>query len=271
VGRVALPISAARGRLGLIGLLFALAGVGWWVTAVRMRGMDEGPGTALGTLGFFLGVWVVMMAAMMFPSVSPTVSLFARLHRARGGTAFFVGGYLAVWTAAGVVAYAVFELGRLLLGDALAFDRGGRWAAGAVLLAAAAWQVSPWKDMCLTKCRSPLGLLLGTWRDGLGGSFAMGAKAGAWCVGCCWALMASLFALGVMSLPWMAAVAGVIAAEKTLPSRVAVTRGVALLLVVLGVAVAAIPDRVPGLTVPGSSAMAMDRMGGSTTMDAMGR
>ena len=271
MGRVALPISAARGRAGLIGLLFALAGIGWWVTAVRMQGMDAGPGTQLGTLGFFLGVWVVMMAAMMFPSVAPTVSLFARLHRARGGTAFFVSGYLAVWTAAGVAAYAVFEVGRWAFGDLLAFDRGGRWAAGAVLLLAAAWQLSPWKDVCLTKCRSPLGLLIGSWRDGLGGSFTMGAKAGAWCVGCCWALMASLFALGVMSVPWMAVVAGIIAAEKTLPSRVAITRGVAVLLVALGVAVAAIPERVPGLTVPGSSSMSMGGMGGSTTMDAMGR
>ena len=96
MGGIAPAVTGARGRLGLIGLLFALAGVGWWVTVDRMQGMDEGPGTQLGTLGFFLGVWVVMMAAMMFPSVSPMMSLYARLARARAGTAVFVGGYLAV-------------------------------------------------------------------------------------------------------------------------------------------------------------------------------
>ena len=87
------------------------------------------------------------------------------------------------------------------------------------LLVAAGYQLSPLKDVCLGKCRSPLGMLLGSWRDGELGALQMGMKNGAWCVGCCWALMASLFALGVMSVPWMAVVAGLIAIEKTLPLR----------------------------------------------------
>src|SRR3954470_5540545 len=91
--------AAARARLGLIALLFALAGVAWWSTADRMAGMDEGPGTALGALGWFLGGWVVMMAAMMFPSVAPTVALYARMTRRRAPVAslVFAAGYLLTW------------------------------------------------------------------------------------------------------------------------------------------------------------------------------
>ena len=264
---IAPALDAARTRLGLIALLFVLAGVAWWSTADRMQGMDEGPGTALGALGWFLGVWLVMMAAMMFPSVWPTVVLYARMaaRQARIAPVVFVSGYLATWTAAGLVAYALFDLGRALLGDQLAWEEGGRWLAGGTLLVAAAYELTPLKDVCLTKCRSPVGFLLGAWRDGLWGSFNMRARHGAWCVGCCWALMASLFALGVMSLAWMAFVAALIALEKTLPWERPVKYGTAALLVLLGVALIAAPDAVPGLTVPGDGAT-MDGMGG---MDAM--
>ena len=97
----------------------------------------------------------------------------------------------------------------------LAWERAGRWVAGATLLVAAVYELTPLKDVCLAKCRSPLGFLLGAWRDGRAGALQMGARHGGWCVGCCWALMASLFALGVMSIAWMAFVAALIAAEKT--------------------------------------------------------
>src|SRR3954468_21826303 len=99
--------AAPRAKLVLIALLFVLAGAAWWSTVDRMRGMDDGPGTDLGTLGWFLGIWVVMMAAMMFPSVAPTVALYARMARRRAPLAPFVfaAGYLVTWTAAGVVAY----------------------------------------------------------------------------------------------------------------------------------------------------------------------
>jgi predicted metal-binding membrane protein len=248
---------ASRARLGLIALLFALAVVAWWSTADRMSGMDAGPGTALGALGWFLGVWVVMMAAMMFPSVAPTVALYAQMTRRRAPVAplLFAGGYLVTWAAAGLVAYGVFDAGRAVLGDQLRWDGAGRWIAGGTLIVAAAYELTPLKDACLGRCRSPLGFLIGSWRDGLGGAFAMGARHGAWCVGCCWALMASLFALGVMSLAWMAFVAALIALEKTLPWGRAVTYGTAALLLVLGVLLLAAPDAIPGLTLPGGGAM----------------
>jgi predicted metal-binding membrane protein len=247
--------AAVRARLGLVALLFALAAVAWWSTADRMAGMDEGPGTALGALGWFLGVWVVMMAAMMFPSVAPTVSLYARMSERRSaiGPLLFAAGYLVTWTAAGLVAYALFDLGRSLFGDELAWDEAGRWLAGGTLLVAAAYELTPLKDVCLAKCRSPLGFLVGSWRPGLAGALNMGARHGAWCVGCCWALMAALFALGVMSLAWMAFVAALIALEKTLPWGRAVTYATACVLLVLGVVLLAAPDAIPGLTVPGDA------------------
>ena len=245
--------SAARARLGLVALLFVLAGVAWWSTVDRMRGMDAGPGTDLGGFGWFLGVWLVMMAAMMFPSVSPTVALYARMSRERAPVApyVFTSGYLVVWGAAGVLAYAVSTATAGLLGHSLAWDQAGRWLAGGILLAAAAYELTPLKNVCLSKCRSPLGFLLGSWRSGLSGAFRMGARHGAWCLGCCWALMASLFALGVMSLAWMTVIAALIAAEKLLPWRRTATFGTAGVLLVLGLLVLASPDTVPGLTIPG--------------------
>jgi predicted metal-binding membrane protein len=256
--------AAARARLGLIVLLFVLAGVGWWWTVQRMEGMDNGPWSALGTGGWFLGVWVVMMAAMMFPSVAPTVALYSRMTRERSPLSplLFAAGYLVTWAAAGLLAFAIAVAGSRIIGDVLAWDRAGRWVAGATLLVAAVYELTPLKDVCLGKCRSPLGFLLGAWRDGRAGALQMGTKHGAWCIGCCWALMASLFALGVMSIGWMAFVAGVIAAEKTLPWRRVATYGTAGIFLCLGVLLLAAPDAIPGLTIPGHNQMPeMGQMG----------
>jgi predicted metal-binding membrane protein len=256
--------AAARARLGLVVLLFVLAGVGWWWTVQRMEGMDNGPWSALGTGGWFLGVWVVMMAAMMFPSVAPTVALYSRMTRERSPLSplLFAAGYLVTWAAAGLLAFAIAVAGSRIIGDVLAWDRAGRWVAGATLLVAAVYELTPLKDVCLGKCRSPLGFLLGAWRDGRAGALQMGTKHGAWCIGCCWALMASLFALGVMSIGWMAFVAGVIAAEKTLPWRRVATYGTAGIFLCLGVLLLAAPDAIPGLTIPGHNQMPeMGQMG----------
>jgi predicted metal-binding membrane protein len=250
-------LSAVRARLALVGLLFALAVVGWWWTVRRMDGMDAGPWTGLGALGWFLGVWAVMMAAMMFPSLAPTVALYAHMTRDRIAPLLFAGGYLVTWTVAGAFAFALARAGHAIAGDVLAWDRAGRWVAGATLLVAAVYELTPLKDVCLGKCRSPLGFLLGAWREGRTGALQMGVKHGGWCVGCCWALMASLFALGVMSIAWMAFVAAIIAAEKTLPWRRTATYGTTAILLALGVLLLAAPDAVPGLTIPASEPMPM--------------
>lgn len=254
----AFALAAMRARLGLVALLFALAVVAWWSTVDRMRGMDEGPGTHLGALSWFVGVWVVMMAAMMLPSVSPTVALYSQMTRSRSQLAplIFTSGYFLAWLVGGLVAFAISDVGGAVVGASLAWDRAGRWLAAGVLVVAAAYELTPLKDACLGRCRSPLGFLLGSWRSGLSGALQMGAKHGAWCIGCCWALMAALFALGVMSIAWMAFVAALIAAEKTLPWRRAATWCTAALLLALGVLLVAAPDAIPGLTIPGGASMA---------------
>jgi predicted metal-binding membrane protein len=132
-----------------------------------------------------------------------------------------------------------------------AWHRAGQALAGAALCVAAAYEFAPLKTKCLRKCRSPFGVLTNSWQDGPGGAFSMGLRHGGWCLGCCWALMVALFALGAMSLTWMALVAALIAAEELLPWRRTATAAVAAALLALAVGVAAAPADVPGLTVPG--------------------
>jgi predicted metal-binding membrane protein len=247
---LAMALVAMRGRLALVALLFALAAAAWWVSAARMGGMNAGmttgmramggsggkamtTGSELGTLGWFVVTWIVMMAAMMFPSLAPTVALYARITRRHGNdrALLFAGGYLLVWGAAGAVAYGLFEAGRSLFGQELAFNRAGGAVAAGVVAMAALYQFTPLKNACLARCRGPLGFILGSWREGRAGAFQMGARHALWCLGCCWALMAALFALGIMSLGWMAAVAALIALEKTLPWRRIAMGGTSLVLV----------------------------------------
>ncbi len=234
--------------------------------------MDAGPGTDPGTLGFYVTAWVVMMAAMMLPSITPMVLVFAHIQRRRserGGaeqavsSSLFVGGYLVVWTVFGLLAYGLFVGTRSLSLGALRWSSGGRDLAAAVLLAAAAYELTPAKDACLRRCRGPLDFVMEHWREGQLGALRMGALHGAWCVGCCWALMAALFALGVMSLTWMAVMAIAIAAEKLLPWPTATNRAIAAVLGTLAILIAVAPAQVPGLTLPGSpaSARAMNAMG----------
>ena len=251
VGELKPAFSAVRTRLGLVALLLLLAAVCWWWTAGQMAGMDNGPWTGLGAFGWFLGVWVVMMAAMMFPSVAPTIALYSRMtkQRAPWRPLEFAAGYLVTWIAAGAVAFALAVTLNAVSGGLFAWHRWGRWTAGGTLVLAAVYQLTPLKDVCLGKCRSPLGFLLGSWREGWSGALRMGAKNGAWCVGCCWALMASLFALGVMSLFWMAVVAGLITVEKTIPWR-GTSWATAAVLLALGVLLLASPGSVPALTTP---------------------
>jgi len=246
-------VSVARTEGGLVALLLALAAAGWWSTAESMHGMDAGPWTQFGPLGWFLGVWIVMMAAMMLPSAIPTVTLYAGLAKDRTSLAplFFVAGYLTVWAAAGLAAFALATVGGPVAGGVLDWERGGRWAAGATLLLAAAYQLTPFKDACLVRCRVPIAFLLGSWRPGRSGGLRMGMTHGAWCAGCCWALMAALFALGVMSIAWTALVAALVALEKILPWRRVATWGTGALLAVLGVLLLAAPTAVPALTLPG--------------------
>jgi predicted metal-binding membrane protein len=248
------PRQAAREHPEVVAGILVAAGLAWWWTVKRMAGMDAGPGTDLGALGWFTSVWPVMMAAMMLPSLAPTAAVYAALvRREPSRVLLFAGGYLLVWSAAGVVAYGLFELGRSLFADALAWHSGGRWLAAAVLVLAALYQLTPYKRVFLLRCRGPLRFLRARWRDGRSGAFAMGLRSGGWCLGCSWALMAALFALGVMSLTWMALIAALVALEKVGPWGRTAKLATAGVLVVLAVAILALPHALPGFAVPSLS------------------
>ena len=254
-------------RVQLSGLLLGAALVTWIVIVQRMRGMDAGPGTDLGGLGWYLGVWLTMMAAMMLPSVAPMVLLFDKVsaERARRGRAvvptwIFTSSYLAVWTLYGLTAYGVYRVVRSLHLGFLDWDRGGPYLVAALLVFAGAYELTPLKTVCLRHCRSPMHFVLGGWRNGIGGALRMGAEHGAYCVGCCWGLMVVLFGLGVMSIAWMAVVAALILTQKILPYGDRLTRAFAVAFVVAGAWIAIAPGSVPGLTQPDSPAADQARM-----------
>jgi predicted metal-binding membrane protein len=207
--------------------LLGAAAIAWLVTANRMQGMDAGPGTDLGSFGWFAGVWVVMMAAMMLPSLIPMAGAYAGLARGASGdvtpgsllrTTMFAAGYLLAWVLVGAVAWVLFDLISSLDLSFLAWDHGGRYVAGGVIAGAALYELTPLKRTCLRHCRDRE-LLAADWRDGAAGALRMGLDQGAYCVGSSWALMAALFALGVMSITWMVVIAALIALEKLLPWR----------------------------------------------------
>ncbi len=222
-------------------LLLGAAAVAWVITFERMRGMDEGPGTDLGGLGWYLGIWVTMTAAMMLPTVLPHVAWLAR----RVPTLLFGVGYLGVWTAYGLAVYAVYRLVASFDTGWLAWDEAGPYAAGVVIVAAGLYELTPFKRRSLRRCRMfPEDT----------GALRSGLAHGLDCVGCSGGLMLVLFAVGVMSLFWMAVVAAAIFAEKVLPQGLRLSRVLAPALVVLGLWVAIAPASVPGLTEPGQMA-----------------
>jgi predicted metal-binding membrane protein len=250
------PLQATRKHPEVVVGILAATALAWWWTVRRMAGMDAGPGTDLGTLGWFAGSWVVMMAAMMLPSLVPNLAAYGTLVRARAPDRLllFAAGYLLAWSAAGVVAYGLFELGKSLLASDLSWHGGGRWLSAGVLALAAGYEFTAPKQACLARCRGQLGVTHLT-RQGWSAALAMGTRSGAWCVGCSWALMAALFALGVMSLTWMASIAALVVLEKTSPRLLAAKVATATVLAALAVGILAAPQQVPGLVVPHSGAM----------------
>jgi predicted metal-binding membrane protein len=236
----------ARSRTTIV--LVAGAVVAWAITLERMRGMDAGPGTDLGGLGWYLGIWVTMTAAMMLPSTVPAARHAAQLAR-RVPTLLFTAGYLAVWTGYGLLAYGVFRLVTSFDTGWLAWGRGGPYAAGGVIVAAGVYELTPLKRLSLRRCHDA---------PHRANAFRSGLAHGLDCVGSSGALMGVLFVLGAMSLFWMAVVAVAIFAEKVLPRGPQLVPVVAVALVALGIWVAVSPASVPGLTEPdGSPSMEM--------------
>lgn len=260
--RVAEPrgavVSGAGVRLLVPAALLAFAAVGWWWSA-RMAGdmstgsvpmgMDAMGSDEVLTLGAFLVGWLAMMTAMMFPAIAPVVKLYGRAAAA-GRVAplpFFVAGYIAVWASIGLPAYAAWRA----LMDPIAEARP--WAgrlAGAVLLTAAVWQLTPLKSVCLRHCRSPISFFLrfGSKVTRPAGALRMGATHGLFCLGCCWALMAVLVAVGTMNLAWMAGLALLILIEKNAPAGERAAQLAAVAFVALGVILLVRPDTLTSLT-----------------------
>ena len=232
--------------------LFAGAGMGALMGAMPGMGempMSQMPGMALSwtasTWALMLAMWWVMMVAMMTPSAAPTILLYARVQRssapgAGGGvapTAVFAAGYLLAWLGFSVMAVAVqFALDRGGLLDSGLMRSQHRALSAGLLLLAGLYQLSPLKNACLSKCRAPAAFLAQHWRPGVAGALRLGALHGAWCVGCCWLLMALLFVFGVMNMAWVAALAVLVMAEKLLSRGEWVGRAVGVLLIALAVA-----------------------------------
>ncbi len=246
-------------RLGVPAVLLAVASVGWWWSvrmasdmhgsAGGMAGMDSMRGDDVLSLGAFLLAWLAMMSAMMFPAVWPVVRLYGRAAAA-GRVAplpAFVAGYIAVWTALGLPGY----LGWRTLMDPIA--QGRTWAgrlAGVVLLVAAVWQVTPLKSVCLRHCRTPMSFFLRFGRSVTRplGALRMGARHGLYCLGCCWALMAVLVAVGTMNVAWMAGLALLILLEKNAPHGERIAVAAAAVFVTLGVVLVLHPSTLTALT-----------------------
>jgi predicted metal-binding membrane protein len=236
---------------GVVAGLLLVAAVAWAGTFAVAQQM----GVMAGTMGLavpaFLLVWLLMMTAMMLPAVSPVARLYLRTigpDRRASRVAGFLSGYLLVWTAAGVPAFAL-----AWAAQKLATDHAGaaRLVAAATFVAVAGYQVSPLKDVCLKACRSPLGLLMryasyrGRFRD-----VRAGAHHGLYCLGCCWVLFVALIALGTMNILAMALLAAVLTAEKLWAHGPALSRVMAVAALVLAVVVLAKPSMAAGLYVP---------------------
>ena len=252
--RSALERALSRDRLPVLAALAGLTALSWAYLALMASGMQGDPhgavpGMAHGAMhpapwtaahfAMMLGMWAVMMVGMMLPAAAPMVLFFATFSRrsreqghAVAPVGAFVSGYVAVWSAFALAATTLqwgLDRAALLSPHMAAISPV---LGGAILIAAGLYQWTPLKDACLGLCRSPVAFVMGHWRAGTGGAFRMGAEHGAFCVGCCWALMGLLFVGGVMDLLWVAAITFAVLAEKLAPKGgwIARATGAALML-----------------------------------------
>jgi predicted metal-binding membrane protein len=248
------PLQVQRNTI--LGLLLALAAAAWALLFWQAAGDDMGMAMSSPTMGMqaplFLTIWVVMMVAMMFPTAAPMILTFHRIqaNKRQRGEAFvatwvFVASYMAVWALSAVAAYAGAVAAEALSTRFLLSAATGARIGGAVLVVAGLYQLTPLKNACLSKCRTPIGFIMTSWRDGTMGAIRMGLLHGAYCLGCCWLLFAILFPLGIMNMAAMAAITLLVFAEKTLPWGRAAVRAVSLVLMAYGGVVLAAPSVLP--------------------------
>ncbi len=247
-------VAAALAALVLLAWLATLAGAGTGMDPLAMSGLlmpfalpaawNSDWMAAYWLIAFFM--WAVMMVAMMLPSASPMILLYARVVRqaerkgsaphASASIAAFALGYVALWSLFSLFAMAAqFGLERAGTLSAMMSSRSALFS-GALLIAAGLYQLTPLKSACLNHCRGPAAFIASHWRPGVLGAFRMGLAHGAYCVGCCAALMLLLFAGGIMNLVWIAGLALLVACEKLAPFGAVAAKAIAVVLIGAGAA-----------------------------------
>jgi predicted metal-binding membrane protein len=248
-GAVALPRTAWPGAAASV---LGAALLAWVVMVRQMSAMEMSvPGRApsLAEAASFTGQWGVMMAAMMLPGAAPMILLYRTVSRRLAGAGdrvlpapLFAAVYLLLWLVAGVPVYGAYVAMGWMAGRWPAFHAATPYAVAAVLAAAGAYQFTAAKRACLRQCESPMEFLMRRWRSGYAATVGLAARHGAYCIGCCWGLMAILVAGGAMSLPWVAGITLVVFAEKVLPNAWWTARAVGAALLLLALAVALRPE-----------------------------
>jgi len=248
------PQLLQRERYLILGVLLVLAALAWGLLIWQTPMMNnQAMGLAMGMSALlFIAIWAVMMVAMMFPAAAPMILMFSKIYASKRQqerpfvpTWVFVSAYLLVWSLCGVVAYPLAVGIEQLAAQSMWLMENAARLGGVVLLVAGLYQLSPLKDICLSKCRTPLQFILSSWHDGYGGAFRMGLEHGAYCLGCCWLLFVILFPLGIMNLAVMALVTALIFAEKALPIGRQISKLAGVGLIVYGVLVMFLPAALP--------------------------
>src|SRR5437588_2878702 len=254
--RVAHPTTPMlqRERYLILGGLLILSALAWAVLIWQSRMMSNqamGLTMGMGAL-LFIAIWIVMMIAMMFPTAAPMILMFSKIYTGKRQqerpfvpTWVFVSAYLLVWSLCGVLAYPLAVGIEKLAAQSMWLMENAAYLGGVVLLVAGLYQLSPLKNICLSKCRTPLQFILSSWHDGYGGAFRMGLEHGAYCLGCCWLLFVILFPLGIMNLAVMALVTALIYAEQALPIGRQISKLAGAGLIVYGVLIMFLPAALP--------------------------
>lgn len=247
-GALAPPRAACSGAAALLLVASLLA---WMVMVRHMTAMDMSApvGASLVDAALFTGHWGVMMAAMMLPGAAPMILLYRTVSRRLSGAGdrvlpapVFAAVYLLIWLAAGLPVYAGYVAVGWLSGSWPAFHDAAPYAVAAVLAAAGAYQFTAAKRACLRHCEAPMEFLMRRWRSGYAATLGLAVRHGAYCIGCCWGLMAILVAAGAMSLPWVTVITLIVLAEKVLPHAWWTARAVGAVLLLLALAVALHPE-----------------------------
>ncbi|MFL5734867.1 MAG: DUF2182 domain-containing protein [Chloroflexia bacterium] len=247
-------VPQSRERNLILALLLLLALAAWafllWAP-IPVQNMGNN-GLTMGLSGsLFLAIWVVMMVAMMFPSAAPMILMFSRVYAGKQQapsflpTWIFVSAYLLVWALFGLIAFIVALAVEALAGGWPWLGENAGPIGGVLIIVGGLYQLTPLKEACLSKCRTPLDFILGSWRSGYQGSFLMGLEHGFYCLGCCWLLFVILFPLCFMNVGAMAVLSLLILAEKTSPVGRWVVQLAAIALVAYGVLVVLVPSTLP--------------------------